>query len=114
MGEQGRPDLTRWRQHRLTALRDLRGSVSTVAPSGVHADDWRLLASLMPMVMEARHRLHLADVHLADVCMWDHLTLVVPSDSWLRPQAFSGAQLLGIPVRLDDRVAWPSLLWEIP
>lgn len=106
--------MKRWQEHRAAAFKDAHRLGPAYAALG-ESPDVALMASLVRMVTEARHRMHLADVqHLADVDAQGHLTLLLPSAGWVRPGQIEGAQLLGIPVRLDDRVEWPSLLWEIP
>lgn len=116
MGEPKRPDMKRWQEHRAVVFRDPRPSGSVYVSFGTlgASPDAVLLVSLVPMVTEARYRMHLADVHLSDVDAQGHLTLLLPSAGWVRPGQVEGAQLLGMPVRLDDHVEWPSLLWEIP
>lgn len=115
MGEPKRPDMKRWQEHRAAAVANPFWSRPAFADSDLgNSPDFALMASLIPMVTEARHRMHLADVHLSDVDAQGHLTLLLPSAGWVRPGQIEGAQLLGMPVRLDDHVEWPSLLWEIP
>lgn len=113
------PDLTRWREHRTRVLADYRPEDSFLvsramgggATRGEVDPDAALLVSLVYLLHVRRQEF------FEDTGSWDILNgavLVVPFEGWERPSAVQGMTLCGHRVEISDRVAWPSLLWELP
>lgn len=113
------PDLTRWREHRAGVLAVYRPedsallnlSMSGGLTPGIADPDAALLVSLS-YLLHVQRKTFFEDSQALDTL--DGAVLVVPSEGWRRPSAVHGVTLYGHRVEISDRVAWPSLLWELP